>query len=360
MWPYWLMFLMPATVAFAGRLNRRRLFGAAPPMWMNGSWFLVAVALALLIGLRVEVGGDWFNYFNYLEIAASEDLVTLLAREDPGYMLLNWLSFQLGAGVFGANLFGGLFFSIGLVVFCRRLPRPWLALAVAVPYTVIVVGMGYSRQGIALGFAMLGLVALARRSTLWFVVWVVLGATFHKSAVLLLPISALASSRNRYWTAMWVGVVAGVAYYVLLADAVDALVTNYIDAEYQSQGALIRLVMNALPAAILLAWPKRFWFSAGELQLWRWFAIISLVLLAILLATPASTAVDRVALYMLPLQMVVFSHLPDVIGTRGQRNAQVVFAVLLYYAAVQFVWLNFATHATYWLPYRFLPLEASF
>ena len=37
--------------------------------------------------------------------------------------------------------------------------------------------------------------------------------------------------------------------------------------------------------------------------------------------------------------------------SRG-RNTLFTFAVLLYYAAVLFVWLNFATHARYWVAYR--------
>ena len=357
MWPYWFVFLAPAAVALLGRIQRKRLFRAMPSGRLNGAWILLTIALTLFIGLRVEVGADWFNYYRYLEFAENKGILALIGMEDPGYMLLNGLSLELGAGIFGVNVIGAFFFSIGLVVFCRSLPRPWLALAVAMPYAVIVVGMGYTRQGIALGFAMLGLVALGRRSTMWFVVWVVIGATFHKSAVLLLPIAALASSRGRYWTLMWVGVVGLVAYYVLLADSVDALYQNYVEAEYQSQGALIRLTMNALPAAILLVFQGRFRFGSSEALLWRWFAIISLTLLALLLVTSASTAVDRVALYMLPLQMVVFSHLPNVVGVDGRRNDQIVFSVLLYYATVLFVWFNFATHAEYWLPYRFLPLD---
>ena len=92
---------------------------------------------------------------------------------------------------------GGIF-AIGLVFFCRNLPRPWLALAVAVPYLVIVVAMGYTRQGVALGLAMLGLVALGKKGTGWFVFWVMLAATFHKTAVLLLPLAALAAAHNRF------------------------------------------------------------------------------------------------------------------------------------------------------------------
>ena len=97
-------------------------------------------------------------------------------------------------------------FSWGLFSFVNAQPRPWLALSVAVPYLVIVVAMGYTRQGVAIGFAMGGLLALGgERSNLRFVLWVIVAATFHKSAVLLIPIAALAEERGRWWTALWVG-----------------------------------------------------------------------------------------------------------------------------------------------------------
>jgi hypothetical protein len=232
-----------------------------------------------------------------------------------------------------------------------------LALSVAVPYMVIVVAMGYSRQGIALGLVMLGLVALGRRETYWFVCWVILGATFHLSAVIMLPIAALAAARNRYWTVLWVAVVAFSAYTLLLEEAIEQYVSRYgADTVIQSQGTMIRLLMNAVPAAILLLWQRRFDFTKTETLLWRWLAIISLALLGLFLLSPSSTAVDRVALYMLPLQLVVFAYLPDVFGRKGQRNEDLTAAVIFYYAVVQFVWLNYASHATAWLPYRLYPL----
>lgn len=352
MWLYWLMFLLPATVAILAPRHRPSASTGLRSVKLNVAWLVTILGLSVLIGFRFQVGGDWFSYLGYLYRAQGATLVDTLAGKDPGYQLFNWISAWMGWGIAGVNLISGTIFTIGLAVFCRSLPRPWLALAVAVPYMVIVVAMGYSRQGIALGLAMLGLVALGRKETRWFVFWVILGATFHKSAVLLLPIAALAATRNRYWTAAWIGVVGIAAYTLLLAESVDALYANYVEAQYQSEGALIRLLMNALPAAILLIWRRRFQFAAGEAPLWRWFAILSLGLFAIFMLTPASTAVDRVALYMLPLQLVVFSHFPGALGKRGKRNNDLAVLVLLYYAAVQFVWLNFATHAFAWLPYQ--------
>ena len=352
MWPYWLLFLLPAIPAINMGRRAPSAKSGLHSVKLDPVWLLVIIFLTLIIGLRVQVGGDWGSYLGYVERVRYYQFLEVFQLSDPGYQLVNWVSVQVGWGIWGVNLFCGLVFSIGLAVLSRSLPRPWLAMTVAVPYLLTVVAMGYTRQGVALGFAMFGLVALGRRNAFWFVFWVVVGATFHKSAVLLLPIAALAATRNRYLTAFWVGLAAVLAYIVLLQDEVDALYQNYVLAEYESQGALIRTAMNAVPALILLFLRKRFRLAASEASLWRWFAYISLALVVVLFATPATTAVDRIGLYMLPLQLVVFAHLPEVLGGSARSRAMLVLAVVAYYALVHFVWLNFASHAEYWLPYR--------
>jgi hypothetical protein len=358
MWPYWFMFLVPALLAIQAARHRVAIRTGMRSLAVPVSWLLAGLVTAVLVGWRYEVGGDWTTYIKIFRDTTRWDLATALEFGDPGYQLLNWYAADLGLSIYSVNFVSGLIFAAGLVVFCRSLPRPWLALAVAVPYLVIVVAMGYTRQSVALGLAMLGLVALGRRRLRYFILFTVLAATFHKSAVLLLPIAALAATRNRLAAALWVGVITAGAYYLLLEDAAESLYTNYVLAGYESQGALIRLVMNALPAVILIVFHRRFEFVRSEQRLWMWFSIISLVLLAVYFVSPSSTAVDRVALYMLPLQLVVFSHLPDVLGRRGGRNDAVVAGVVVYYAAVLFVWLNYAGHAFAWVPYQFYPLVA--
>jgi hypothetical protein len=274
--------------------------------------------------------------------------------------LLEWLAVQMGWGMHAVNLMAAGIFSFGLIWFCRSLPRPWLALAVSVPYLVIILGMGYSRQGVALGCMMVGLVALGRGEVLKFVIWAVLGATFHKSAVLLLPMAALAASQGRGFTLLWVGVVVAMSYGVLLEDSVNSLQSGYLDAQMQSEGALIRLLMNAVPAALLLWKQDQFELSLSQQRLWFWFAIASLALFGVYFLSPSSTAVDRVGLYLLPIQLMVFSHLPEVMGRNQTERDDWVVLVLIYYAAVEFVWLNYAGHAFAWIPYRFYPFESVF
>ncbi|HEY8033760.1 MAG TPA: EpsG family protein [Methylocella sp.] len=380
MWPYWLMFLLPAAAA----LQTSHLGGAAAVRsrlaTVNFTSLVVWFLLALLLGYRFEVGGDWFNYFRYLDDVSGLAFADVIIKPDPAYQVLSWISVEMDWGIFGVNLIGGAIFAFGLVAFCWAQPRPWLALAIAIPYLVIVVGMGYTRQAIALGLEMLGLLSLRNKSTSNFVIWMILAALFHKTAVMLIPIAALAGSKNRYWTAAWVAVTVVILYYFLLAKEMDALVTNYVGGAMQSDGALVRLLMNAVPASILLIWSSRFSLAQSEASLWRWIAIISLLLLILFVIMPtASTALDRMALYMLPLQLVVFSRLPLAFGATGNVNRhanksslpnssisrlnagkatpKLTFAVLLYYGCVQFIWLNFATNAFAWQEYRFYPWE---
>jgi hypothetical protein len=374
MMPYWVLFLLPAWAAI--NTTNSRVAGSNPRKGRNVPWVFFWIFLTFLIGFRYRVGGDWVQYLRILQMSGSFEADNI----DPGYRLLNSFSLEMAWGIYGVNVIGGGIFAFGLIVFCRTQSRPWLAMATAVPYLVIVVAMGYTRQGIALGLAMLGLVALRNSSPLWFGVWVILGATFHKSAVLLLPIAALSATRSRYWTAMWVAVLTVGAYKLLLEKDAESLYTNYVVANYQSEGALVRLAMNALPAMLFLTWRRKFQFDDSEQRLWSWVAILSVGMMGLYAVTPASTALDRVALYMLPLQLAVFSRLPDAFGAkvkyrqistgadasslRGEilrvspeSARELTLAVLLYYGAVLFIWLNFAVNAGYWVPYRSYVLE---
>jgi hypothetical protein len=220
---------------------------------------------------------------------------------------------------------------------------------------VNVVMMGYTRQGTALGLGMLALASLLRARQWQFIFWALAATTFHKTAVILLPLAVLGRSRNRWSIILGVGVVAGVAFWVFLYEQLGAFYANYIQAEYRSAGALVRLTMNAIPAAILLIWGRRFTLLYNEQRIWWWIALVAITLLLIYPIVPSSTALDRLGLFLIPLQLVIFSHLPDAIGRTGKNNPDWVFIILIYCVAVQFVWLNFASHAYLWLPYQFYP-----
>jgi len=194
--PYLLLFSLPACAALVERpAHDVRRTGAV--------WLLTGFALTITIGLRYQVGADWDNYLGQFAVVATRELVEVLGSNDPGYMLLNWFAGRNELGFWFINIVCGGVFSYGLIAFARSQPRPWLALTVAVPYLIIVVAMGYTRQAAAIGFVMLGLVRLSNGSFIRFALCIALGATFHKTAAFLVPLAALSASKSRLWATIW-------------------------------------------------------------------------------------------------------------------------------------------------------------
>jgi hypothetical protein len=338
----------------AGALDFRRRASAG----MRAAPFLVPIGLvtALMIGFRYEVGGDWFNYYEMFDLATDASIGDLFEIGDPGYMFLNWMAKRLALDIWAVNLACGLIFSWGLIRFARRQPNPWLAVLVAIPYLIIVVAMGYSRQGVAIGIILAGLATLDRSTIARFAIYIVFAASFHRSAVIILPLVALAAARQKIVIIGLLGVTAILLYYLFIQSSFDRMVTNYVEAQYTSQGAGIRVAMNMPPALIFLLNQHRFGYSPQQQKLWRNFAYGALFAFLLLVLTSATAAVDRIALYLIPLQLAIFAGLPHAFPTGGKPNAQIGLAVIIYSAVIQFVWLNYANHAEFWLPYQLFPM----
>jgi hypothetical protein len=347
LFPYWLLF----SVFAAGSLQYHRHGGLGRQE--NPLLLVAGLLVALMIGLRFEVGGDWATYETIFENIRYLDLNDAILEGDPGYSLLNWLAHSLGYDIWFVNLACAMIFTWGLVKFARRQPNPWLAILIAVPYLIIVVAMGYTRQAVAIGFVLAGLAAVDRTSLLRFSLYVLCAVAFHKSAIIVLPVVALAATNNRILTIALLFVLTLTLYFVFVASAVDDLITNYVEAQYQSEGAAVRVAMNLPPALIYLLFQRHFDAPPAQKKLWRNFSLAAIATLAALWLSASSTAVDRLALYLIPLQMFVLARLPSVFrGRSGTPNGQLTLAVIVYSAVIQFVWLNYATNAVYWVPYN--------
>jgi hypothetical protein len=343
---YWALFAFFALGAVFDVRNSPDL-RRARPIWLFGG-----VMTALMIGLRYKVGADWETYGFIFDATGYFDFWRVINMGDPGFQALNYAVQHLGGEVWWVNLVCGILFTWGLFRLARTQPYPWLAILVAIPYMVIVVS-SYTRQGAALGILMAGLASLIRgKSVARFVVYVAIAATFHRTAVAVLPLVVFAKPNNRF-----LNLIAGLAacyalYDFFLADSMENFVENYIKREYSSQGAAIRIAMEVLSAVIFLSRRKEFGFPEFEDRIWYYFSIATFGALAFLILTPSSTAVDRLSLYLMPLQLVILSRVPFIYTSRSFGVA----VIAAYSFAVEFVWLNFATHAQYWLPYQVYPI----
>ena len=85
------------------------------------------------------------------------------------------------------------------------------------------------------------------------------------------------------------------------------------------------------------------------------FEVVLLALVVFFSAPFISTFADRIGSYLICLQIYVVSRVPVLIEDNIFRGL-VTAGVSCLYAVVLFVWLNYASHAYYWIPYQSLIL----
>jgi hypothetical protein len=318
------------------------------------SFLLVGVYFVILIGFRYEVGADWFSYLNIYEKAYGRTLfeyLSLFGWRDPGYFLLNWFSAQIGGGIIFVNIICAGIATLGLIAFCRKMPLPWLGIAIGVSYYLVVIAIGYTRQSAAIGIFMIILSIFSAQNFWRCLILAIVAILFHLSALLIIPILALSYSGKRQlivaFIAFGIAIVLGLAY----SQHINALWSYYIVSRMlHSGGGLIRVLMNAFPAFLLLLYRKKLLLDEEQPNLWITMAILALLCLPATFV--ASTAIDRIALYFIPLQIFVFTRIHRLFTNPYLRAGAVLF-VIFYYGYFLWFWLNFGDHAESWLPYKF-------
>lgn len=346
---YWLLLAYPAVLAlfYPSSDARKPSIGV-----QNVAFFIFVSFYALTSGLRYEVGGDWEQYQTIYEDIAPDTLLYAITAVDPLYGLLNWVSARLGTEIYLVNFVCAALFGFGVIKTARRFREPWLAVTLAVPYLLIVVGMGYVRQSAALGLILIAIASFDQARPLRTIAYLILATGFHPSAIIALPLFAYAVTVRYKFLAVIFAIVFALVYALIFAPQLDRYEAGYLETEYESTGALLRVLMSALPSLLLLLRAKHFGASTRVRSVWISMALANIAALGALILSPSTTAVDRVAVMFSPIQFAVFGEFRNLVpfGTRFillQRLLLIGLAV-----AIQVIWLVFATHSSSWVPYQ--------
>lgn len=350
MLPYWLMFGLFALGSMGWKYD-----GAGK---LSLPLILCAVLLTLFIGLRYDVGADWDGYLFIFGSTEHQSISRIIGdRGDPGFYGLMWLTHNQGYEIWALNLACAILFVIGLVAFSKRTSNPWLSIAIAFPYLVIVVAMSGVRQATAIGFYFLALNAFSERRLVAAALWMLIASQFHASAIVMLGVAGLSFTQDRFKSAMIIFLTLIVGYFALQSSF--EVYTDRYSKDIQSSGTIFRLVMNLLPAIIFLKFKDRFVLQPHEYSLWRnlsWLSILSFPLLFII---PSSTALDRFSLYLIPLQCFVLAGSALLFSRRINQIPLVTAGVISYLGAAMFVFLNFSANSEQWNNYQFYPMVDS-
>lgn len=344
---YWLLVIIPLLLSLVER----------PHHQSESRVFVIATSIILFVFLAFrETGGDYGSYLKMFQIVEERSLDEYLTRPDPLYGLCNWISAQLGWGFLGVNVICAMLFLACLYRAAIDEPLPMFFIALSIPYFVIVVAMGYTRQGVASGLVLSGIVALRSGSPLQFSMQICLAAGFHASALAMLPalLFAKLSFRNKFLRnlvrvfLLGLGAFGG---YHLLSDSADHYVEQYVERDhYKSGGAVLRAAVTAAAAAIFFV-KRRQWRSRfGDNESLTYFALLALF--TFFIAFVASTPADRMGLYLIPFQLIVFARLPLMQKTMSQFS-RYRLGIATFYVAYFYVWLILGTYSQkLWVPYK--------
>ena len=360
MWAYWLLFLTPASLAFS-------------PVKFDKNvnyilWAIVGLLCILIVGLRFQVGGDWDNYLGHLDRArvfdfSFIDAVAVSWGNAIGYMLVNWAAHKIGGGIYFVNTFCATVFIGGLVLFCRKQPFPWIALAVAIPYMVCAVAMGYTRQSAAIGFLLCGLSILRSGNELKYIVLIFLGSLFHLSILITLPLVILTREKIHWLVYPFCGLFF-YGIFTLLTQintrgGASMLEGMTIIWEYtrtrESAGGVIRTYLNAVPVFVSLFYWNRIKMISTDFKIIKWMAIACVLAIPALVIGP--TLVDRLGLYLMPVQVALWPRLIAVQRTTLLRSSWAA-SILAFYGLVLYVFFQYAVHSHLWIPYRMWPFSS--
>jgi len=349
MLPYWILFGTFAAGALTARVYQRQERALM--------LLFAAFMMLLMIGLRFRVGVDWSNYVVIWEQAQRLSLGRFLGthNDDPAFYILTWTLRWLGLPFWILNLLCAAVFTYGLLRFARLQPNPWLAIAVAVPYLVIVIAMSGIRQATAIGFVFLALVEFIERRPARFLAWLALGAAFHASAIVVLGIVGLSFAKNRFQAGLLLMMAVVIAYFALGTTFAEYSNEYLRRATVQSSGTFFRLAMAVVAAILYFIFRRRFAFTPDEHTLWRNFSLFALAAIPLVYVVPSTTAVDRILLYSYPLQITVLSHVPYAISRDQLQRMISMLPILAYLAAIMIVFFSYGVNRHPYVPYRMYP-----
>ena len=346
---YYVMFSLPffACLNFVNFSNKLKSF----------SIFFYLFLLVLFIGLRDQVGGDWNQYINNYNNPVKFDLFAFDIRTDYLYHLSAFLIYNFGYSIHFLNLLLAALFVFSIYKFSIINPSVSLSFLIAFPIFVLILGMGFVRQGVAVSLYLLAITAVLNKDKKLFFIYSITAIFFHKSAFIVFMFYPVFFNKFEIKNYIFPIVLAMATLYLIKYDLLN-LYTNYIGANMHtnaaennmmiSKGGFVRVIINVLASFLFLIFSKELTKNNEEKKVFFILAIASI--LSLFLIQNYSVFIDRINYYFLPIQLFIFSRFPFIFVNKSTIYV-IKTLTALFYLLILSVWLNYAIFSFAWIPY---------
>lgn len=153
-------------------------------------FFFCLIQMTLIIGLRYQVGADYFSYermYNYLGggvyVGYKYDGVEI------GYSIINQILWKMGVPYWGLNLL----IAFLTILFILKAIKEWsvdffLSVYLYISFFFFYHAMNQTRQGLSIAIGLYAVALLAKGYVKKFLFWIIVGSLFHITILIFLPL----------------------------------------------------------------------------------------------------------------------------------------------------------------------------
>jgi EpsG family len=282
------------------------------------------------------------------------------AQAEPLSYLLFWTSQMLGAEVYFSNTVAALLVLIGVFCFARRTANPWIALIVATPYFIIVMGMSGVRQAMAAGVLLFLFSRWERYRIYTRALFILAAAMFHTSALVNNIFLVLKLNLALHYKIALGIIVLLFTFYLsssvpIYAENIVRYQQRYLEGSFieKSFGSIYHIGMIAVPAFLGFLFRKRIAHNVHSITLLRFglYASLSIVLINFF----SSTVASRLTVYLYFVPMMIYPALSNMYGKRSEMSINVT--IIAFHFLILFTWFSLGNHSFAYIPYKNLLLD---
>lgn len=317
---------------------------------------LIFLYLLILIGLRYEIGGDWINYLQnhaaiHFSVFTDKHDDVILYNTEPFIIILNILS----PNVYIFNFYCALVFLIGLFALISKCKDIYLSIVVAIPFLILLVGLGYQKQSVALGLLMLSYYFYLNNNYKLFLIFSFTTFFSHYSTffLILFIFYDLFYFKKFRINKIYIFIIIVLIFLVIFIgyDKITrVLINNYINDENRtnSYGLIPRLAVQFLSIFLyFISFNK--WHKKTLLNRLIIFNIF-LTFLTLPFVLTYSNLIDRMLFYFMLIQIMILGNYKLIILSNYYVFFR--FAIFAFYLCITLYWFTFSYFASYWLPYK--------
>tara|TARA_Y100001958_G_C21032648_1_gene405114 strand:- start:200 stop:814 length:615 start_codon:yes stop_codon:yes gene_type:complete len=199
---------------------------------------------------------------------------------------------------------------------------------------------------------MFGISLLKKNMFIRFSFFNLLSTSFHFSSVINFIYPAIISLKRNKWIFIITAILASLFGLYFYQTRLSYLIEVYLlSTIYESKGTLMRLIFLLIPSGIFLIYHKAF-STSTEKKVYQLISFGAIFLSIGYFVGVPTTFLDRIALYLIPINVLVFSNISVIMF----RIKQKYFVGTLFNISLAFIylstWLIFSNHSSSFMPYK--------